>query len=568
MNADTRERRKTPRLDIELPLTLRVGFEERSLKALEVAQGGLFIATLNPPPLRQLVHLTLELPGERKLEVDGMVVRVVSQKDSPRVGSPPGIGVQFYGLDGVVEAMWRTFVDESTAEASQNLRDLVDRDDDNSEDFDEPSIEDIARSSGLDPRIVAAALASDTDTGFIEDKSRKSKVYDDLFDSLDERTSMEIDVLDSPPLVLIENEDGRRSDDGCPSRIPQSTPSEFEPVLITTPIQIIGPETNQGNPPLGSPSHPVTSSSASSVETSEQDDSDAEAPKTEAVDDDFGHDDFDDDDERATLVEPVDARSFIDDEAEQAQEEIEAAAGRKETLKLNPDQIRQFMKTDQRDSETKQHPSTTSQAIVPAASQGVVTVPKGADTRRQAMAQRNAPWSSSQTPLRPPRRQPRASAPLAPTGQLPHAVYRLGLPSVSALEDFAKTAFKAGGVFIRTDELRPIGTPSVVLVPHPESGDEFHIPGVIASIRAEGRAGVGIKFAGIDQFTVRDFRRFTALGTSEKADDWSTSSEGSGLSMVSRRNSPRDTRHQIPSDTKSIDLGKFEPFDGNRGRRR
>jgi Tfp pilus assembly protein PilZ len=61
-----------------------------------ISVGGLFIRTTSPMPIGMQVHVDLTKPGfSSSLQVSGRVVSVVSEADSERLDSPPGVGIEF-----------------------------------------------------------------------------------------------------------------------------------------------------------------------------------------------------------------------------------------------------------------------------------------------------------------------------------------------------------------------------------------------------------------------------------------------------------------------------------------
>ena len=97
---------------------------------------------------------------------------------------------------------------------------------------------------------------------------------------------------------------------------------------------------------------------------------------------------------------------------------------------------------------------------------------------------------------------------LAPGGTMGHVVYRLLLPTPQALIDFGNTTLTAGGVFLRTQDIRPPGTPAILIVVHPESHREFHIPGEVKKSPKTRGQGVAIGFDRITDLTMAEYRRF------------------------------------------------------------
>lgn len=83
--------------------TLRTRFKTVAALREEVSRnisaGGMFIQTEEAPPLREVVLLSIELPGEREpLEVAAEVMHVVKPADATAL-LPAGVGVQFVQAD-------------------------------------------------------------------------------------------------------------------------------------------------------------------------------------------------------------------------------------------------------------------------------------------------------------------------------------------------------------------------------------------------------------------------------------------------------------------------------------
>jgi hypothetical protein len=160
-----------------------------------------------------------------------------------------------------------------------------------------------------------------------------------------------------------------------------------------------------------------------------------------------------------------------------------------------------------------------------------------------------------------PSRESVAIVPLAPTGLLRQAVYRIEVPSVAALEQFSQLALGSGGVFVRTEDLRPGGAPAVVCVVHPTSRDEFHFPGTIVHARRD-RPGVSIRFAGVTAETYRAFRQFVALGARTPLAPRPGTKSGSYLTVArpARARSGQGAPAAIPGDTRTIAADSVEPY--------
>lgn len=96
--------RREARFDVRMPVELYRGKISHSLETSDVSFKGLFVKTNDPPPLRSLVRLRVNLPG-RSFEAHAMVVHVVAES-----GAQNGMGLQFWGLSGSDRGAWDDFV--------------------------------------------------------------------------------------------------------------------------------------------------------------------------------------------------------------------------------------------------------------------------------------------------------------------------------------------------------------------------------------------------------------------------------------------------------------------------
>ncbi|HET9752997.1 MAG TPA: PilZ domain-containing protein, partial [Myxococcales bacterium] len=65
-----------------------------------ISRGGIFVATQNPPPLRETVELLLELPdGKPPARTHAEVVQCVTAEQALATGRTAGAGLQFIGGD-------------------------------------------------------------------------------------------------------------------------------------------------------------------------------------------------------------------------------------------------------------------------------------------------------------------------------------------------------------------------------------------------------------------------------------------------------------------------------------
>jgi uncharacterized protein (TIGR02266 family) len=68
--------------------------------AANISAGGVFVHTENPPPLKSVVQVEMELPGSgAAVPARGMVVHRVTKEEAAQRGTLPGVGVQFMDAD-------------------------------------------------------------------------------------------------------------------------------------------------------------------------------------------------------------------------------------------------------------------------------------------------------------------------------------------------------------------------------------------------------------------------------------------------------------------------------------
>jgi len=93
-------RRGPPRKALRVPASLEVEYAEPDREVLcsaeEIGEGGLFLATGHPVGVGTPLHLKLCIDTGESVEVEGAVVWVRRPGDA---GGPPGMGIQFEGLD-------------------------------------------------------------------------------------------------------------------------------------------------------------------------------------------------------------------------------------------------------------------------------------------------------------------------------------------------------------------------------------------------------------------------------------------------------------------------------------
>ncbi len=105
---DPAEKRRDKRYAFQMPVVLVRGTREVALLTGDVSHRGLFLRTDDPPPLRQLLQVKLELPpDDDALSVHAMAVFVVPVGTD---GRDPGVGLQFYAVAADVRQRWERFV--------------------------------------------------------------------------------------------------------------------------------------------------------------------------------------------------------------------------------------------------------------------------------------------------------------------------------------------------------------------------------------------------------------------------------------------------------------------------
>ena len=102
-------RRKEPRVPMEIAIDFWSDSNFYTGFATDISQGGIFIATVDGPPMGREVDLQFSLPEGRKLHILGTVrwVRVANDR-TPDIF--PGVGVQFLDLPAESAAAIRRFV--------------------------------------------------------------------------------------------------------------------------------------------------------------------------------------------------------------------------------------------------------------------------------------------------------------------------------------------------------------------------------------------------------------------------------------------------------------------------
>jgi uncharacterized protein (TIGR02266 family) len=100
---------RAPRVPLEVEVTLESDHNFFTGVASNISEGGVFIATSDPPPVGAEVGFELVLGGERFLVLG--VVRWVRDEGAASAGAPAGCGVRWLRLeDGALDSIAR-FID-------------------------------------------------------------------------------------------------------------------------------------------------------------------------------------------------------------------------------------------------------------------------------------------------------------------------------------------------------------------------------------------------------------------------------------------------------------------------
>ncbi len=104
-SSDEANKRCEARYKARVAVMLRRGRDSVPLLTEDVSFRGVFLRMDLPPALRQLVRLEVTLPDGATIRAHAVVHRITSTDDGA-----PGVGMQFFGLDGRERAHWESFV--------------------------------------------------------------------------------------------------------------------------------------------------------------------------------------------------------------------------------------------------------------------------------------------------------------------------------------------------------------------------------------------------------------------------------------------------------------------------
>jgi uncharacterized protein (TIGR02266 family) len=104
-------KRASPRVRMQAAITIGSDSNFYNGFSSDISDGGIFVATVDQPPIGTEVDLSFSLPSGQRIECKG-VVRWVREVNDKIPDAFPGIGVQFTGLEPSANAAIRQFVDE------------------------------------------------------------------------------------------------------------------------------------------------------------------------------------------------------------------------------------------------------------------------------------------------------------------------------------------------------------------------------------------------------------------------------------------------------------------------
>jgi uncharacterized protein (TIGR02266 family) len=90
------------------------------LYASDVSQGGMFIVTVDPPPIFSEIQIVMHLPEGHEITLRGRIVHVIDSEQAARDGRSAGVGVQFIDLDPLRKHQIQQLVEFSRWEGAAN----------------------------------------------------------------------------------------------------------------------------------------------------------------------------------------------------------------------------------------------------------------------------------------------------------------------------------------------------------------------------------------------------------------------------------------------------------------
>jgi uncharacterized protein (TIGR02266 family) len=113
-----KNRRASPRLPPLRDCVVRVRFKNKKQfqksYCKDISNNGIFLRTTSPRPVFEQLTVVLELPGEIRVELQGVVVHVVPPEKAGGHHVLPGMGVQFTDLDAKKRGLLEGFLEAKT----------------------------------------------------------------------------------------------------------------------------------------------------------------------------------------------------------------------------------------------------------------------------------------------------------------------------------------------------------------------------------------------------------------------------------------------------------------------
>lgn len=100
LNPHDEGRRAFPRYNVHFAVRFATVQDFVLEYAANISAGGVFVHTENPPPLKTVVQVEMELPGAGSaVPARALVVHRVTKQEAQQRGTVPGVGVQFMDAD-------------------------------------------------------------------------------------------------------------------------------------------------------------------------------------------------------------------------------------------------------------------------------------------------------------------------------------------------------------------------------------------------------------------------------------------------------------------------------------
>ena len=100
LNPQDEGRRAFPRYNVQFAVRFATVQDFVLEYAANISAGGVFVHTENPPPLKTVVQVEMELPGGGiAVPARALVVHRVTKQEAQQRGTVPGVGVQFMDAD-------------------------------------------------------------------------------------------------------------------------------------------------------------------------------------------------------------------------------------------------------------------------------------------------------------------------------------------------------------------------------------------------------------------------------------------------------------------------------------